>query len=246
MENSIFGSKLYKLTDLPQQYNLGVVLTKEKDDEQLASEILGLSQTYNGMPSDGIQAVTFCHLNLMEGESADDAVRRILKDVIVLTRVKSDNLILNFKQYFTHNRVLVGVIRCSSKLIRLDNLLANINSDKYKYLIAENAISLNKLAKNIVFAIDYIHNHDIAHGAVRLDNIFWDIDLNSIILGPLFIGVKSMGEDLINLRNIISNLIQMLPENDKRLAKIMEEVGELNTVRSLLKIMINGLSYIEG
>jgi tRNA A-37 threonylcarbamoyl transferase component Bud32 len=120
-----------------------------------------------------------------------------LKQVIVLKRIKCENIIQCVLDYFIEDKKLFILLDYHDESKTLDKF-------DFKKIIDETILS--KWYRDLAMSIDYLHLHDIAHGKITTNNIFISDSLR-LILGEIEITLnKSKTSDLTDLFNVMKYL----------------------------------------
>ena len=117
-------------------------------------------------------------------------LENVLKEVIVLNRIKCSNLIHDITSYFIENKTLF-VLMNYFEYERLDHRLNNFNSRKDNDFVLK-AAWLTDLA----FALDYLHLHLQAHKMICSHNIYIIPDSERLFLGEIGIKEFANNEDV--------------------------------------------------
>ena len=104
-------------------------------------------------------------------------LKQVLKETIVLNRIKCDDLIHGISRYFIENKTL---------FILMENLELQESLSSVLSLNVDDSNTLNKKymwCRDIAFAVDYLHTHNQPHLKIYPKNIF--VKNDRLILGEI-------------------------------------------------------------
>ena len=141
-----------------------------------------------------------------------NSLNEVLKEAIILKRIKCDNLCQNVEDYYIQNKSLFLVMNYYGQ-DTLESYLDDLKKKQKQLDIG----TVKKWIMDLTFTIDYLHKHNQAHGKILKNNIF--IKDDHLVLGELSFkceypilneSIDKLKEyDLISLRKIIIQIFEM-------------------------------------
>ncbi len=143
-------------------------------------------------------------------EIGKENLLKVLKQTILLKRIKTGNLMQGITDYCIINKILY----IKMKYIDNDTVL---NEIKIKNINNETVII--RYLKDITFALDYLHMHNQTHNKIQLDNIFVNNE-NRLILGEIGFEIDTnekytVQNDIQKLGNVFKQILDTITCNVK-------------------------------
>ena len=209
-QKTIEEKNLEKLIDIGFLHKSNFTKNEQNEKEKLISFLdLNLNSTIITFksPDDSFEKRILIDFEQNNGKHVNYIVRKInteigkenllkvLKQTIILKRIKTGNLIQGITDYCIINKILY------IKMKYIDNETV-LNEIKLKNMNNDETVIIGYL-KDVTFALDFLHMHNKSHNKIKLDNIFVNSE-NRLILGE--IGFEIDSNENFSFQNDIQKL----------------------------------------
>lgn len=119
-------------------------------------------------------------------------MKQALKETIILTRIKCDDLISGFLGYFIENKTLYIVMPYNSEPT-LESKLSNLKKDEL------DLFTKYTWCNGLAFGLDYLHLHNQTHKKIYPKNIFFR--WNRLLIGEIGLTVQVLENKLFKINS---------------------------------------------
>jgi len=221
ISNTLLG-EVYHNSDLPEEYNLGILASERNEldlsNSEIASKVINADFSSSTRNKIQVQAVGF-DLYRTGTMSKKDVLRR----VIIMSRIDMHDFGLSIRGYVILDKMIFVSVRVTSRMVRLSDVL-NGNGGAV-------SLNLHTIVNNLAETITHISVYGQGYGNINIDNIFIG-KTSRVLLGLCDLQNKdvSVNQDHEDIQNVIKSLMKVLDDKDDELSKLysLAEAGEIN------------------